>query len=843
MTDPSAARIPSHFDARRWVEVLLLAALYFCTARLGLLTAMPGGHVTPVWPPSGIALAAVLLLGRRVWPGIWLGSFAANLWDFLGSTPGVATGLATVATLGMGATLAALAGGYLLRRFVGERDLLERVRDVCAFLALGGVLSCLISATIGVTALCMGGFAAWSGFGQTWLTWWLGDTAGVFVVSPLFLVWSGPWRVKTLGRLLELCVCFCLLIAVSYYVFVENKTELFSEKPLTFLVMPFLVWSAVRFGKRGAAMAVGLIALLAVWGTIHHSGPFNIGPRNEALLLLELFLGVAVLTSLCVAAMTTERAHVDAELQRSVEELESRVQARTSALMQSEEKARGHMAEAEQSRAALLSILEDERAAQEALRLSESNYRTLIESASDGILVADAQGAFVDVNEAGCRMLGYARSEVPAMRNADILHADEAVRVAPEMAELNAGKVVRSEWRLLRKDGTMVPSEVGATLLPDGRLLGILRDVSERRLAEAAIREKHGLLTAVIEGTSDAIFAKDVDGRYQMVNTACAQAVGLPAAAILGRTDADLHPAETARRYRETDDEVVASGRMQMKEECSEMPDGTHYWLTNKAPLRDADGRIVGIVGISRDITERHRAEDALRQSRGQLRALAAHLQDVREKEQTRIAREIHDELGQMLTGLKMDLRWMERELDGSGSGADANALLERAVAASALVDETVKAVQQIAAELRPGVLDRLGLPTALRHECRQFQQRSGVVCRVTVPEPEPEVPAEVATVCFRTCQEALTNVARHAGATEVTIDFRSEAGAWLLELRDNGTGITAEALMNPRSLGLLGMQERAARLGGEIRVEPGAEGGTIVRLSIPEGGGKEQPL
>jgi integral membrane sensor domain MASE1 len=162
----------SNHDTRRRVgEVLALATLYFLTARLGLLMAMPGGHVTPVWPPSGIALAAVLLYGRRVWPGIWLGSFAANIWDFYGSSMSLTTELGVAATFGIGASLAALLGSELLRRFVGERNPLERLPDLCAFMALGGVVSCLVSATVGVTALCLSGFALWSHSGEAWLTW------------------------------------------------------------------------------------------------------------------------------------------------------------------------------------------------------------------------------------------------------------------------------------------------------------------------------------------------------------------------------------------------------------------------------------------------------------------------------------------------------------------------------------------------------------------------------------------------------------------------------------------------------------------------------------------------
>lgn len=236
---------------------------------------------------------------------------------------------------------------------------------------------------------------------------------------------------------------------------------------------------------------------------------------------------------------------------------------------------------------------------------------------------------------------------------------------------------------------------------------------------------------------------------------------------------------------------------------------------------------------------ERKRAEQQLRQSREQLRALTARLQDIREEEQKRIAREIHDELGQMLTGLKLDLRWIERELDTATPGAQTNKMLEKAVAASEVVDTIVKAVQRIAAQLRPGVLDRLGLCMALRHEGKQFEERAGIPCRLDLPEPEPSVPMDVATACYRIGQEALTNVARHARAKAVELIFRAEPTTWVLEVRDNGTGISADCLTSPHSLGLVGMQERAHQLGGQVSIEATSEGqGTLVRMQIPR---KEQ--
>jgi two-component system sensor histidine kinase/response regulator len=225
-----------------------------------------------------------------------------------------------------------------------------------------------------------------------------------------------------------------------------------------------------------------------------------------------------------------------------------------------------------------------------------------------------------------------------------------------------------------------------------------------------------------------------------------------------------------------------------------------------------------------------HMAE-RLNNSFSQLRELTGRLQTVRETESRRIALAVHDEVGQLLTGLKLDLRWIERGLEGR---PDANLLLERTVSAIALVDESVVTVQRIASELRPAILDQLGLFAALRHESFQFSKRTGLACTFTGPDPEPELSAALATTCYRIAQEALTNVVRHAAASAVTIEFRQAGGKFILEIRDDGRGLTGRAAGDRAALGILGMRERARTHGGETTVTPGSAGGTVVRAEFP---------
>jgi len=211
------------------------------------------------------------------------------------------------------------------------------------------------------------------------------------------------------------------------------------------------------------------------------------------------------------------------------------------------------------------------------------------------------------------------------------------------------------------------------------------------------------------------------------------------------------------------------------------------------------------------------------------LRALAARVQSVQEEEQRRIAREIHDELGQALTALKMDLSWMTNRLP-----PDSGSLLEKTRSMAAQIDSMVHSVRELAARLRPEALDELGLPAAIKWQAREFQLRAGIRCNVTVPAGELVLDQERATALFRIFQELLTNVARHAAATKVDVTLRQVEGSLLLEVTDDGCGIVEKQIRSPSSLGLLGMRERAAPFGGRLEIGPRRGKGTSARVLIP---------
>ena len=250
--------------------------------------------------------------------------------------------------------------------------------------------------------------------------------------------------------------------------------------------------------------------------------------------------------------------------------------------------------------------------------------------------------------------------------------------------------------------------------------------------------------------------------------------------------------------------------------------------------LRDDQGSLLGFAQVTRDITGLKQAEKQLRDSREQLRALAAYLQSVREEERTRIAREVHDELGQALTGLKMELAWLDKKFAEAGQFPALRFLRQKTREIPEVVDQIISTVRKIATELRPGVLDDLGLEAAIEWQIHDFQKRTGIKCEFASNLSDIALSQERATAVFRIFQETLTNIARHANASRVKIKLEASHGKLLLEVQDNGKGMTARDLSGAKSLGLLGMRERATMLDGEVTIVGHRGKGTTVGLRIP---------
>jgi signal transduction histidine kinase len=281
------------------IKLVILIAVYFVTAKFGLSLNAVSGFATLVWLPTGIALAATLLFGYRMWPGIALAAFLVNLQA--GAGPLLALGIAA------GNTLEAMTGAYLLNRFVRFNQKLEQLKDVVGLMVLAAVFSTMVSATVGVVSLLIAGIVDPASFAVTWVTWWTGDALGNLVIAPLILLWvKRPLPPFSLDKTIEAFGLAVLLVAVSFVVFRGIPALGIGHFTLSFMIFPVLIWVALRFGMRGSVTATFLVAVIAVWGAVVSLEPPAANMLSSRLLLVQSFVGVTAITFMTMAAIVSE---------------------------------------------------------------------------------------------------------------------------------------------------------------------------------------------------------------------------------------------------------------------------------------------------------------------------------------------------------------------------------------------------------------------------------------------------------------------------------------------------------------------------------------------------------
>ena len=366
----------------------------------------------------------------------------------------------------------------------------------------------------------------------------------------------------------------------------------------------------------------------------------------------------------------------------------------------------------------------------------------------------------------------------------------------------------------------------------------------EHKRSEEELTESEEKYRRVVENANEGITVTQ-DGMLKFVNRKGLELSGYSKAEMMSKPFIDfVHP----------DDRQAVMQHHLKRLKGEEIPelyvlrfiakDGAIKWLENNGVVITWEGK-PATLNLLTDITERKQSEEKLRASQQQYRALAIRLQQIREEERIMISREIHDFMGGGLTGLKMDLSWLMRKVENAESDKERIALIERILESSKSIDQMIRVVRRISTEMRPPVLDDLGLIAALEWQLSEFTSRTGIPHELATPFDYVSMEADTAIAVFRIFQEALTNVVRHARATKLSVVLReeerslSEEASDVLEIRDNGRGITKEEILNPRSLGLLGMQERILAFGGELSLcgEPGC--GTAVVLRIPRKQGK----
>jgi PAS domain S-box-containing protein len=468
---------------------------------------------------------------------------------------------------------------------------------------------------------------------------------------------------------------------------------------------------------------------------------------------------------------------------------------------------------------------------------NEERWTATLGSIGDAVIATDSEARVTFLNSVAAALTGWPAEEAYNRRLPEVFKIvneqtgedadDEVRRVLEEKQSLS----VTNHVALIARDGREIPVEHSAApiLAGEGNVIGVVlvfRDVAERRQEQEETAEQ----AALLELTQDSVFVIDMDGTIRFWSRGAEAMLGYSKSQAAGKMSHELLRTEFPQPLDEIRSELMRVGHWE-GDLIKTAQDGKHIVVASRWALQwGKRDQLPRVLVINSDITERKRGEESLVLQKEQLRALAERLQWVREEDRKRVARDLHDQIGQILTAIKMDMTWMTRHLPESEG--DVLARLKESIQ---LVNDGVKAVRAICSGLRPGVLDDLGLAAAIEWQASEFAARNDVRCQVSVPPVDLHLDGDRATAAFRIFQECLTNVIRHAHAKSVSVSLCQHDDNIVLVVEDDGIGFRQSDLSNSLgSLGLLGMKERAQFCGGNVQISSSPGNGTTVTIRVP---------
>ena len=774
-------RIPPRVVWKYLVQITIVFVAYFAAGKLGQATAnIRSSNLGPVWPAYGIALAALLLYGYRVWVGI---AAAAFLVAFLSAVPHVAAvGQAA------GATLAALIGAFLLRRIAKFDSSLSRLRDALALIVLGALGSAMVSASIGVSTLYAAHVRAYTGIGSAWLIYWLGDSTGVLLVTPLVLTAPNLLRIRTRVRIAEFAALLLLLTLVCIIVVGDLPLIPVKLHFLAFAVLPFVIWAAIRFGVSGAAMSTLIVSAIATVATAFGFGPFAQNTSFTNAVLLDVFFAVLSVSGLTLAAVIAEREKAESERERLVRE---------------------------------------QAAMEVRLRLA-----TIVESSDDAIISKDLEGVIVSWNRGAQRIFGFTEAEAVGQPITIIIPPELQEEENKILQRLWAGESIE-QYETLRvtKEGKKVNVSLMICPLKDstGRIIGaskIARDITERKQTQDNLRESEERLRLAVE--TGRMYAFEWDPATDLIERSgeCSDIFSWidDSAHDTGRQfAARVHPDDRERYVATTETGLTAASPTYQTSYRVLRPDGSVTWLEESGrAFFDAQGKMLRAIGIGVDVSDRKHAEEAIL-------GIGRKLIEAHEQERTRIGRDLHDDIVQRLVLLAIELGGVQQDVPESASE-----LRTRIGTLQNEATQITNDVQLLSHELHSSKLDYLGIVGATKNFCKEFGERQKVEIDFQSHDLPTGLPRELSLSLFRVLQEALRNATKHSGIKRFEVRLWGSTGEIHLNVSDLGAGFDTETAMKSTGLGLTSMQERVRLVGGELSINSQPKGGTTIHARVP---------
>ncbi len=877
----------------------VVAVVCYQSDRLVYVLGIPPDHIASFWPPTAFLVAVLLLVRRSIQPVLIVAGLGAMALADLRN--GVPIGFEIWVSLGnLGELLVAVWG--IGRLFKGVPDL-SSITAFLKYFVFAVILVPFASALVGANASAPGGY--W----LQWRLWFFADALAFLTVAPAILNWVREGRVwaRESRNKIEFAALMASLFFSGYLAFMGSGQ---GEPALLYSLVPLLLWAALRVGLKGVSTSMLVVALLSIWGASRGRGPFAAqGPLNNAL-SLQLFLFFAAIPFMFLAAL--------------VEEQKRAKQALTDEGAQ---------------------LLEAQRVAQVGSWQWDPNTDT------------------VTWSEELYRMAGRdPNSPAPTYKEHPQVYTDESWKRLQQAVEeaLRTGKAYELDLEMVRPDGTtrwliargLVQRDAAGRIVS---LRGTVKDITERKRAEDALLASREMFQAIWDNCPATIFVKDLQGRFVDHNLLFSKEMALPREQIIGKTDEELFPAEMAATCQAEDRQVIEQNRALEVEASIELEDGKHTSILQKFPLRDAQGKPYAICGIVTDITERKRAEAALRESeerfrmavqagkmfayewdaatdrivrsegvtqvlgeshgllttgqeilanvvpedRGRLLAAIAGLSpeepylrisyrrvrsdgtvmwvernsradfdeqgrmlrlrgmvaditerkqaeealagmsrrliEAQEQERTRIARELHDDFGQRLALLSVELQGMRDFLPDSAA-----ALRSRTSELETRISEISSDLQALSHELHSSKLEYVGLVAAMQSLCAELAKKQKVDIDFTHEGIPAGLPREISLCLFRVMQEALHNAAKHSGTRHFKVTVQGSANEIQLSVRDSGMGFDPELARNNQGLGLTSMRERVNIVKGKFSITSSPHSGTEVSVCVPIAAGTQ---
>jgi PAS domain S-box-containing protein len=534
----------------RVAGILLFAGVYFFAGKFGLSLAFVNASASAVWPAAGLALAALLLWGYRLWPGVFIGAFLVNI-----TTQG---SMATALGIAAGNTLEALVAAALVFRFAGGLRVFERAQTIFRFVVLAAILSTLVSASFGVASLCLGGQAGWGQFAAVWFTWWLGDMTGILIVTPLLVIWvTEHFRNFKSSQMVEAATLLLAIVLIGTLVF-EGLT------PIAYLTIPPLLWAAFRFDQRGAITSTFIMSVIALWGTMHQQGPFAANGENESLLLLQAFMGTITIMALVLAALIAERQRAEEAMRESAQRFRQVTESITEVFWMTD---------------------------------PDKNQMLYISPAYEAIWGRSCESLYASP-----------RNWI------DAIYSDDHERVLQAALTKQLSGRYDEIYRIVRPDGAVrwihdrafpVRNEGGKV----SRVVGIAVDITERNQIEGRLRE----LAAIVENFDDAIISATLAGMIVSWNEAAGRIYGYTAQEAIGCSASILFPPGREHELAEILERNRRGEWTKNLETTRRRKDGTLIdVLLTVSPIRYLTDQVTGASVIARDISLRKRLEQKL---------------------------------------------------------------------------------------------------------------------------------------------------------------------------------------------------------------------------------------